>query len=237
MQEMTKQTIKRLLIDVNHALTVEDFDDIEELDALADTVAGVSASERRLLNSPFELCGIKFYPLTVAKSLWFAEKVKEWEIGDDYTDAFMFWILTLPLKEEAFEEFELYKSVNKAMKKLARKMHFTHDEINEICTRCIGSSSGESSGDAQFGGMIACLIREFGQSPDYWLYQTPIEKIHVLYDQIIARVSAEENANRAKSATKGKAKAQTVTTSVKSLGAFQAKVREIESKWRSNDGD
>jgi len=219
---------------------VNDFDDIEALDKLANSVTGVSKIERRLLNSPFELGGILFYPLTVAKSLWFTEKVKEWDIDDSLTDALMFWVLTVPIKTDALDQYETYKSVDRAMRKMAKKMHFTHAEINEVCSRCIGDVSGDtetesSSDSANFGGMVACLIREFGQSPDYWLYETPIEKIHVLYAQIIARVSQEENASKVKSVKGGKAKAQNVTHKVRSLGDFQAMARKIEEKWSLED--
>ena len=68
MQQMTKEAIKKLVAETSHALHVDDFDLISELDAIAVGLSGVSKSEQRLLNAPFDLCGIKFYPITVAKA-------------------------------------------------------------------------------------------------------------------------------------------------------------------------
>ena len=60
MLEITKQAIKKLLYETKRVLVVEDFDLVEELDKIANTIACVSPNERRLLSSPYELCGINF---------------------------------------------------------------------------------------------------------------------------------------------------------------------------------
>ena len=241
MQELTKNAISNLQRTTGHVLTVADFDDIEALDSLAEKVAGVSSIERRLLNSPFELCGIKFYPLTVAKSLWAKEKIDLWEIPEEHADAFTFWILTLPLGEAALEKYESRHVADRAMKKLARKMDFSFEEINDVCDKCLGITKNSDSGDKEsanaFGGMVACLVREYGQSPNYWLYDTSMEMITELYDQISIKAMAEEDANRSTSASNGKAKAPSATPKLRALKAFRDKAHELEEKWSAKDGD
>jgi hypothetical protein len=240
MQTLTKNTIKKLLKKTRHAVGVEDFDDIEELEQLALKVIGVSIKERRLLNSPFELCGVKFYPLTVAKSLWFTEKVEEWEIEGAQQEALLFWLLTLPLTEEALDTFSVKKLADKGAKRLSRKLHCSPVEMSAIYQKCVGvKSDGKSSDDdvTDYGGTIACLVKEYGGTPDQWLYETPVEKMASLFDQYEKRVTAEENANRSKSASNGKAVAPKVNQSMRSLGDFNAKVKEIEQKWSAKNGD
>ena len=242
MQELTKNAISNLQRTTGHVLTVADFDDIEALDELAQKMNGVSSVERRLLNSPFELCGIKFYPLTVAKSLWFTEKVEEWGVSDDHKDAFMFWVLSFPLTEEPFNEFTTFAKADSAMKRFARKMHMTHGEINDICNKCIGAvDSGDAKGPkasaSSFGGMIACLIREYGQSPDYWLYETSVEMISEMYEQILMKAIAEEDASRRASSSNGKAKAPSATPKLRAFKAFRDKVQELREKWGAENGD
>ena len=80
MQKLTEKKVKELLRDTDHVLCIEDFPDVEALDRLAQKVCGTTRSEARLLSEPFELCGILFYPLTIAKSMWFSEKCLEWEL-------------------------------------------------------------------------------------------------------------------------------------------------------------
>jgi hypothetical protein len=237
MQTLTKNTIKKLLKKTRHVVDVEDFDLIEELEQLALKVSGVSIRERRLLNSPFELCDIKFYPLTVAKSLWFTEKVEEWEIEGAQQEALLFWLLTLPLTEEALDITK--KQSDKGAKKLSRGLHCSPVEMGEVYQKCVGvKSDGDSSGnvEADYGGTIACLVKEYGGTPDQWLYETPVEKMASLFDQYEKRVTAEENASRSKSASGGKAVAPKVNQSMRSLGDFNAKAKEIERKWSAEDG-
>ena len=105
MQQMTKEAIKTLQKKTNHVLRVENCDLIEELDAIASGFAGVTKSERRLLSTPFELCGIKFYPLTVAKSLWYTEKCEEWEVEGSKQDGLLFWLLSLPNTEAELDTY------------------------------------------------------------------------------------------------------------------------------------
>jgi hypothetical protein len=272
MQTLTKNTIKKLLKKTRHVVDVEDFDLIEELEQLALKVSGVSIRERRLLNSPFELCGIKFYPLTVAKSLWFTEKVEEWEIEGAQQEALLFWLLTLPLTEEALDITK--KQSDKGAKKLSRGLHCSPVEMGEVYQKCVGvrepdndkasrinsavelviesliarddnsimplidklvsiAKSNKISDDteADYGGTIACLVKEYGGTPDQWLYETPVEKMASLFDQYEKRVTAEENASRSKSASGGKAVAPKVNQSMRSLGDFNAKAKEIEQKW------
>lgn len=235
MQVLTKKTIKRILQKTAHVLDVEDFDCIEALDELAEKMDGVSTRERRLLNSPFDLCGIKFYPLTVAKSLWYAEKVEEWEIEGTNQEGFLFWLLTLPLTSEALDMYSERKTADKASKKLSRCLHCQPDELGEVYRKCIGRKAGDTDETddsvADYGGMIACLIKEYGGTDEKWLYETPVEVIGSMFFQIEKRVASEEASSRVKSASGGKAVAPKASHRLVSFKAFRDKAQEIEEKW------
>lgn len=250
MRDMTKSAIKKLVSETSHALSVEDYDLIERLDLIAEKISGVSRVERRLLNQPFDVAGIRFYPLTVAKSMWYIEKVAEWEIPVVYQDGFYFWLLTLPLNDESLTEFSEYKAANKAMKKMAKSLHLTRDEITDICSKCCGIEANKAVNDSEsnddsdsvkkgrnvFGGMIAALIREFGQSPEYWLYECPIDQLNEMYAQLVARVNAEDESVRASSGKKGKAIAPRATPKLFALKEFRDEVKKIGLKWSKSDG-
>lgn len=241
MQVLTKKTIKKILTDTSHVLDVEDFDLIEELDGLARRVSGVSKRERRLLNSPFELCGINFYPLTVAKSLWFAEKVEEWEVESVYQETLLFWLLTLPLTTEALDQYVDRKTVEKSAKRLSRRLHCSHKDIADVFSKCVGVREGkvtsETEVEADYGGTIACLIKEYGGSPDQWLYETPVDKMASLFDQYEKRIIAEENAQNRSASKKGVAVAPRMTNGMMALKRFHQKAQELKEKWSALDGE
>ena len=235
MQLMTKKAIKKLLSDIKHVLDVKDFDDIGELDKLADKIVSGSTEERRLLNQPFELCGIKFYPLTIAKSLWYAEKCEDWSLEGIFQDVFLFWLLTLPLTDEALETYSLRKDADKAVKRLSKKLHCTAGEMTDIFQRCVGSKASDSGDEPiNYGSLIAVLLREYGGTADGWLYECPIEKIGSLIDQYVARINAENDASAAASASSGKAVAPSPTAKLEALKNFRLKVNAIKEKWVNN---
>lgn len=237
MQEMTKRTISKLLKDTSHALHVEDFEDIEALDKLAAKVANQSPEEKRLLGQPYELCGIKFYPLTIAKSLWYAEKVAEWNLEGLFQDVLLFWLLTLPDTEEALDAYSLRKDADKAVKRLSRRLHCTQKEMTDVFQKCIGGKGESADGDPiSYGALIAVLLREYGGTPEQWLYETPVERIGALIDQYVHRINAENDASRSTSAGKGKAVAPPPSAKLQALKDYRLKTNEIATKWgKAND--
>jgi len=241
MQELTKQAVKKLQSETGHVLAVADFDDIEALDKLADKVAQQTPEERRLLKSPFELCGIKFYPLTLAKSFWYAEKVEEWQVQGVFQDAMLFWLLTLPLTSEAIDQYSTRTEAEKAAGKLSRRLHCTQDEMTAVFKKCVGAKdeNGKAANDdaANYGGLIACLLREYGGTPEQWLYETSVEGIGVMIDQFVTRINAENEASASASSHKGKAVAPRPTARLEALKNFREKCNEIKQKWSAeNDG-
>jgi hypothetical protein len=240
MLELTKKTVEKLLQETGHALAVADFEDIEALDRLADKVARQTPEERRLLKTPFELCGIRFFPITIAKSLWYAEKCDEWHVEGVFQDALLFWLLTLPLTSEALDEYSERATADKAVKRLSRRLHCAPNEMTEVFRRCVGArdDSGKTSGDdaTNYGGLIACLLREYGGTPDQWLYETPVEAIGAMIDQYVQRISAESAAASVRTAKGGKAVAPTATPKLQALRDFRLKTNEIKEKWSVANG-
>ena len=234
-------TVEKLLAETGHVLAVADFDAIEELDAVADDVAGVSKSERRLLNQPHELCGLLFYPLTVAKSLWYAEKCEEWEVSGTAQESLLFWLLSLPNDSDALDAFSLRKDADKAIRRLSRKLHCTDEEMTAVYYKCLGITQSDATDggakDTDYGGMIAVLLCEYGGKPNEWLYETPVQMISTLFSAYSDKVNAQNDAGRSASARGGKAVAPPPSKSLAALSKFREKVNEIRELWSVDHGE
>lgn len=235
MQTSTKKAIATMMKETGHAVNAEDFDLIEQLDSIAVGFSGITQKERRIISQPFDVCGVKFYPLTVAKSLWFAEKCAAWDVEDLEQEGLLFWLLTLPLNSEVLDEYSDNRKANKAAKKLSRKLHCTPDRLSEVYKSCIGiqeDSDGESSGDTKektvdYGGIVAALIRDYGGDPDQWLYETSIDIVSELFAQSNARAIAQETSTP----STGKAVAPVNSARIAALAKFRAKVNDIRKEW------
>ncbi len=230
---LTKKTMKEILNRTSHAITVDDFDLISELDELACEVAQVSKLHRRLLREPFELCGILFYPLTVAKSLWFNEKIIEWEVQPVHHEPFLFWLMSLPNEQGVFDQFCKRKQADRAIRRFSRRLTCSPDEIAETYQKCIGSSGGGSGRDVDYGGMIAVLLREYGGTPDQWLCEEPIPRISDLLRAYSERVNRENAAN---SDVANGAKQVVSQQTLEALHNLREKRNEIIKLWTEDDG-
>ena len=237
---MTKEAIKKLQSQTKHSLTIDDFDLIDKLDLVADEICRVTKRERRLLNQPVSLCGVSFFPLTVAKSLWFAEKCEEWDVCDTNREGLLIWLLTVENCSDALDYYSTKKMADKASRRLSRKLHCSSDELTEVYFKCIGGegrgSSDEGGKDVDYGGAIACLLREYGGTPDKWLYETPVEMLGVLFKAFEDRVNAEQDSACKVSAKGGKAVAPKPTASLAARGRFRYVSNEIEAIWSVDNG-
>jgi hypothetical protein len=240
---MTKQEIKKLQAKTNHQLTVDDLDLIESLDEAARDVSGTTKRESRILSQPFDLCGIPFYPLTVAKSLWYLEKVEEWGVRESDYEGFLLWSLTLPNTPEALDSFTTKKEADRALRKMSRKLHCSQHEISEVYLKCVGGTAAGETGvgsdgadhTVDYGGIIAILLREYGGPVDKWLYETPVEMIGVLFRALEDRVEDEESQVRTANAKAGKAVAPKPSKRLASLSRFRNLANKIEALWSETD--
>lgn len=224
MQTLTKKTVQKLISQSGHVLDVADFDDVQELDRLAGRVAGVGGVERQLLRHPVDLDGVKFYPLTVAKSLWHDEMLESLELDGQYADLFLVWLLTLPLNADVLDEYTDRKQILKTVKSFARKLHCTTEDLTGVIKHCMPKASGGGEGDADYGGVVALLLKEYGGTPDQWLYDTPVEMISSLIEQFVEARAAEEQA-----ANDGKAPMP--TAKLRALREFREAVNALREKW------
>lgn len=236
MQPLTKKTLKKIQQESGHQLAVADFDLFEELDRLAEKIAGVSPEERRLLNSPYELCGIKFYPITIAKSLWYAEKTEEWAVDDELASLLLIWLLTLPLTDVALECYTGLRQTKKSVRRLIRRLHCTQPELQTVFDRCVSFSDGDGE-PAQYSAVIALLMREYGNDLDYWLYMAPSDLIAEMIGRYSDRMNAEEDASRSASAAGGKAVAPQWSAKLQALKDFREKTNAIREKWSEEDDE
>ena len=242
MQLLTKKEIEKLLKKTSHELTVDDLDEIQAIDKLADKVAGVSSRERRLLSSPFELSGRKFYPMTIAKSLWLEEKVMEWGVSESEQQGMSFWLFTIPLDSESLEQYSSYKEAAKAARKLNKSLHCTEEELAEVCRKCLGvyesepKTSGDEDGptESRYGGLVTCMMKEYGGTPAQWLYDTPLTVIAQMFDEFEARIISEEKQTK-RTPTKV-ATVPRITESMRASHKFNLAIRELSRKWSESDG-
>lgn len=248
LKKLTMMAIKDLQAKTSHTLTIDDLDIIMELDAIASSLSGTTQDERRILQQPYSLCGVSFYPLTIAKSQWFGEIVEEWGVRESQHEALLFWVMSLPNRSEALDEYADPNKAKKAIKALNKKLHCTPEQMAEVYRKCIGASANRqnenASADPQeqesdtdlYGGLIAALIKEYGGTYERWLYETPVDVVGMMFSHACARAEERDEQRRKDSSQKGKACAPRNSERIAMHARFRRKLAEIREKWSADDG-
>ena len=134
------------------------------------------------------------------------------------------------------------RQIIREARSIARRLHCTAEDVASIIEKCTGTAkksagSDEDSTGSAYGGLIACLVKEYGSTPDYWLYEATADMVAELMEQFTKRVEGEAKAARSACASKGKAVAPSATPRIRALKEFREKRNEIEQLWSSKNGD
>ena len=236
MQEMTKRTIKALLAKTGHALDVEDFEDIQRLDRLAEKSEDIeSRDELDLYWRPIIFGEFRFHPLTISSAMWVEDATSD---GDIDTVLAILFASHHAQNPDVLDEIQTKRDVRKHLWSFGRRLNLTPDEAKYIIRHITPNlvDDEKQSGDgpesdeenhSKYGKLISLLCREYGNTPDYWL-AAPFSLIHAMVSDFVDRQNNEyEQVNKAR----GKASAPMVTPSLKAYSAYKQLERKISEKW------
>lgn len=237
MQDETAQKLRDMMQRTGHALTVEDFDDIRELDDLARKVADpADGVDSPLTSHVVFVRGVPVYPLTLAH-LQFLDESRE-RLGDD--DAAMaavaLWVATLPEIAD-----ELYNDANagKAFRDWSRRCRWTEADMQTVMAlryaRLFNQAAGSdgSDGGGSTSALIGMLCREYGETPRHWMHDASVDLIEALVADYTRTQQAQAQAyNRTRAGSKTPV-APLPTPKFEAMRRFRECAERLEAKWQS----
>ena len=225
---MTQQTVMRLLSETKHRLTLDDFDLLQELDEIATRLVSGRSGERSLLSMPFIRGGIKFYPTTIAKDLYWQEVVSG-HVDEAWEPIAFLWLMSHDGLPDATAD-----EVQKRVKSFARTLNIDEAVLREIVDHYNPKTGGakEKENEYNYGDVIALLIREYGQSWEYWM-NAPSDTVATCIDAWNKKQEEEiRQAYKAKSGGRGTVSIATRKHQI--MREFRLKKEEIAAIWQKN---
>lgn len=230
---MTRQKLTELMAATSRTLTLDDFDLIAELDDAARRVVNpYDDAASFLLSIPVPCGNRKLRPLTVAMMAWYNQVGREMCEGTDIADTVVGWLMDSETDSRRVASMGGVDEVRKAVREWERGAHFTVDELAAAVRKVTGEGSGEGSAD--FGPLIAVLMREYGATPDYWLHDADVSVIETLCEEIGKRVDAEDAAMRKAASKSGTTLPPAMTAKIRALDDFRKIAKRIEEQWLEN---
>jgi hypothetical protein len=184
MQLMTLQDVRSLLAETDHALVVEDFELIADLDKLAEiVVSGPRDNSESIYAFPVLAGGDAFFAPSIGKQIFWEEHIAG-AIGEDWLTCAYLWLLSRPdIPTERGPE------IFKAVKTWGRRCKLTAADVDKVTAAYANDEKGSGS-RAAYGEIISLLVREYGQDVNHWL-NAPEHEISMLLGDWTRRQEAK----------------------------------------------
>jgi len=230
----TQIEVQNLLNDSGHVLTLADIPDILELDQLAQKVTGDSGDYADLYKWPVKCGNLLFRPMTLGKLAWYNSRARDWFDDDIQTLSTVLAFLLSTDNDESFVwGLNDPESAKATIEEWEKTVDITPQELAGAVDLMVNSfsSSGEKS-ESGDGPLIGLLCREYGNTPNYWMFKESINVIRSLVDEHVRKINQEINAHNKKSSGKNRrAIAPIKTPSMDATLRFRKKLLALGEKW------
>lgn len=227
MQQMTIQDIQSLLAETGHVLTVQDIESIVKLDDAAEIVVSGPVDKSDSIYAFPILCGGEaFVAPTIGKQMYWEEQVSKNVPEELWTCAYL-WLLTF-----ADVPDERGGDILKAVKRWGRKCRLTADQVETIINAY--NRGGGGQGKANYGEIIALLVREYGQDCNHWL-NAPESEIMMLIADWTRTQESKAAAYRSSKAGSKNPLPPMPSPKIKALKTYRELKNQLRESWLTSE--
>ena len=243
LEKMVAVAVAGLIEETGHALTVQDFDDVWAINEIARKIAKPDIDDTLdILAMPLTVRGLTLYPLSLGAAKWLDDVAAVW-----FSDNPLLWNLCVAytasrtcLPEDLWA-IATRREARKAICRWWRHLDCSYQELAVALDKLLGLEERSEQDEtrereaADYGPVVALLCREYGQSPQYWMWDAAIDEVATMLQQHESRVVAEEEAvmqERARAAGKNTRVSITTQRFRDQNKAFRLAVNELRDKWQ-----
>ena len=227
MQQMTIQDVQAILTETGHVLTVQDIASVVELNKAADVVVNGPADKSDSIYAFPILCGGEaFVAPTIGKQIYWEEQAAK-NVPEDLLTCAYLWLLTFADVPE-----ERGKDILKAVKRWGRKCRLNEDDAETIIT-AYNKADGDG-GEANYGEIIALLVREYGQDCNHWL-NAPESEITMLIADWTRMQEAKAAAYRSSKAGSKNPLPPAPSPKIKALKTYRELKDQLRELWQKSE--
>jgi hypothetical protein len=236
-QHESEKLLRKILARTGHVLIVEDFDDIAELDRLAEEMVDPHSG----IDSPLHAHAVFFhgepaYPLTLSHRTYI--DALPGLIGEDHGECLgVLWACTLPQITDGLYD---PSTARKAFTKWTRHSRWTDQDIEAVFSLRFGrlikqaQARGPNPNPCTDSELICFLVREYKGTPDYWMYRAPLAVIDACIADWNALQKKQAEDFRKANGGKGPSVAPQADYKFVAMRRLRECAERIEAKWQRN---
>jgi hypothetical protein len=148
-------------------------------------------------------------------------------------DAGLAYALSLSDTPEELWLLKNKRDSKRHVKRFLRRLSCSHEELQTVLKKLLGSNDSEPDEDASkgnAGALVAMLCREYGHSPKYWLWEAPVGIINAFVADYVGRIEAETEQIR--NASKGANKPPPAESRKAKFLALREHKNQMRDKWQ-----
>jgi len=229
---MARQKLDELLSQTNHSLTLDDIPLVLKLNEAALKVVDPYDDEGLQLQTlPVKVGQYLLARPHISKERWYNHVIEEWDNPPDLLLPFILWT---EVTGEYLWSTPDRKDVERRIRKFGNGLHTTRTELEGALKHLLPQLSDvpESASGEGYGPLISTLIREYGQTAEYWLNEAHPDLISMLITEHSRNIDQlnEEHAKAMRGS--GKAVRPPRTPKSDALEAFRNISNEIIASWQ-----
>lgn len=233
---LTEQTVKKLLTETGHVLSLNDVPAIAALDRVAARIEQPDEPEERdILSLPVRAGNVLLYKLSLGAAAWIEERAAKWfedkPVFGDLAVAFASAHSKEPeVLQAIIERSEAVNSITKWKRTIGCDYESLMNGVQKILPEVDDTTN--TGGKAAYGPIIAMLQREYGATPDYWLWDADPDTIESMLDDMEIRAEVEDKALREMAAKAKQSVPPRVTPRLIRITKFRDMTNALREKWQ-----
>lgn len=188
--------VLNLLQTTGHSLTPDDWGVLTRLNDLAERLSNpTDPAERAVLQLPTYVGDVCLRQPSLGKLKWYEDYAGRWWTGNDaLQDMAIGYVCSVENTEEALHGLTDQSTAEKTILRWWRHLKAPPDDYMHALARVLPTPEhvdGDNDHENQYGPTIALLVREYGNSADYWMYEAPWSLAKAMLQDYNARIENE----------------------------------------------
>lgn len=234
MHRMARETAETLLRECGHVLTVDDLPDLARLDRLAHQATDPASVKHDVFDWPVRVGGVELYRLTLGAIGWLEDVVAPAMGGQDsVTDLAVAYAMAHGHAPAVLALYITEAAIAAELRRFRRGLTCTPEQLSAAVASLLPYNDATVGGDdSKYGEIIGLLCREYGQTPEHWLWGVSFEVCQALLSSLVAAKQAEAEAYARANRGKGTRPPPMPHSRLVGLKAFKDAANELRAKWQ-----
>lgn len=231
---IAQQMLETVLEETGHSLCLDDFGELFNAHELAKLQTESHVRDGGgLLSLPVVAGDVTLYPITIGVGQWYDDYPSDWYGEDDdfMRQCALAFALTFGAdRHEELLSISAQTTFESKMHKWRRRLKISANDLMDAVQLCIPDPECQATrASGEFGEVVGLLVREYGNSPEYWMWDADIGLCSAMIDDFVERQFQAADAQMQMTRNTGKKVIHSTSASQRKIAAIK-QMRDLRNR-------